>query len=358
MSSQESNTHTSNWLSRFLRRVFGAKKKTVVQSSYSVSTPQASTTVTTLVEWRHSLEKLQPIVRDMRNSIDELNVKELSFDILGAGTFLLQIDLLLIKIRQHFNNYERRLKELNVEHTPLQEVVHKLNHSCQHVCTIMEGLHQLLINKTYRDLNHHDVINQVHSLECETKILAETMSALNDLALKRDPLYQLFEAELLKTLTDLKSGARAPAEFQSTPGYTEPATGPLRSKSQSIHHPEKRQIAFCFISCYESLKRCSALFTHQNVNALVDLYRHQLDDFITLCQLPHAPDETLGEAVHQLFHTVDAMRFTPMKGFSDKAKSVKRQMKQGLEHTPSGQAYLKSIRMSPRTKLSLKDKFK
>lgn len=308
-------------------------------------------------DWRHAFDELLPTVRNLRNDIDSLDAKELTFDLLGAGTFLLQIDLLLIKIRQHYNNYERRIKELKLDHTPLHNVLMRVQQSCHHTYIIMLKLQSSLKNRTYRDLNHHEVINEVHALESETKKLGENMQALNDMALKRDPLYQLFEAELLRTLTDLKSG-RHERCLESLPTYVEPTNGPLRSKAQVIAHPERRQIAFCLIACFESLKRCSILFQHHRVSQLMELYRNQVDEFLTLAQISHAREQDLGHAINELFHTIDAMRFAPVKGFKDKAIYVKKQMKQGLEETPTGQLYLRTIRMSPKVKLSLKDKFK
>jgi hypothetical protein len=314
---------------------------------------------TSLKDWQKMLDMLQPIIRSMRNDIDDLNINDLSFDILGAGTFLLQIDLLLIKIRQHYNNFDRRAKELNLSIPQLEDIMDKVQQNCQMCYINMRDLHALLRTRTYSELNHKEVINQVHALESETKSLTESMHALNEMALKRDPLYQLFENELFKTMMELEQGHR-PLGTELNVSSTN--TTSLRDKAHNINAPEMRKIAFNLISYYETLRRCSILYQSPQVTKSLDSFKTNMKQFLGLCTQEEAethdcaPNDAMQKSILAIFFDLEAMRFTRFKGYQDKARTVKKQLQQTLKQSEFGIECLKVLQMSPRAKLSLKSR--
>lgn len=309
----------------------------------------------TLKDWQRALDQLQPIVRNMRNDIDDLDVNKISFDILGAGTFLLQIDLLLIKIRQHYNNYDRRMKELNLSIPQIEDIMHKAEHQCKMCYINMQRLHKALENRTYHDLNHQEVINKVHNLEGETKTLTECMHALNEIALKRDPLYQLFENELFKTLMELENGPKDPMTGELT--ITSSNTSGLRDKAHHILDPQMRKIGFNLISFYETLRRCSILYQSPQVTKALEAFRNNVSLYLNKCGEEQVDMQALQACIHAIFFDLESMRFTRFKGFQDKARTVKKQLQQTLKQSEFGIECLKNLQMSPRAKLSLKSKF-
>lgn len=304
------------------------------------------------VDWFKSLDQLQPVIRSMRNEIDELQTTKISFDMLGAGTFLLQIDLLLIKLRQHYNNYQRRQQELNLSIPQVKQIMDKVQYQCQLCCLIMQNLHILFRQLSADQINHPKVIEEVQQLEDATKSLTHSMQGLNEIALKRDPVYQLFENELFKTLMELEQSQPMGLGHPSSPSVT----GPMRDKAHQILDSDFRKIAYNIISYFDTLKRCSILYQSSQVSDALESFKLHLEMYVDNAMLT-PKQAAMQESLHGLFFDLEGMRFIRFKGFQDKSKSIKKQLTTLLNSSEFGRECLKSLQMSPRAKLKLKSRF-
>ena len=304
-------------------------------------------------DWLESVDKLQPLVRRLRNDIDKLEIQQLTFDVLGAGTFLLQIDLMLIKLRQHLNNYERRRTEVNLKIPAIKLLFDKIERGCKQCFVYLLALAQALEQCGYKDLENPEILHLVKALESESKSLTQIMYELNETILKKDPVYQLFETELFKTLMNLEHEdvVSSRASFEN-----EPKISNLRDKANLIQAQELRSIGFHLISSLEGLKRASILFHSTQASRAMDAFKNQVETFLDLANQPDA-EVALKTCLLLLFADLEAMRFARLKGLSDKSKVVKHQLKQVLSQSVFGQSCLKSLQLSPRDKLSLKQKF-
>lgn len=319
-------------------------------SAHGMSTSHSQSSIQ---DWLDALDKLQPLVRNMRNEIDDLDGSQLSFDVLGAGTFLLQVDLLLIKLRQHFNNYQRRVHELNLDIPQIKLTLDRAALQSQACFKSLMNLYAVLNTKTYNQLNHPSVIQEVQRLETATKGLTDCMNHLNEMALKRDPVYQLFENELFKTLLEIEQGHSLGLGESSGPS----TTGPMRDKAHHIIDSDLRKIAFNIISYYDTLKRCSVLYHSHQVASSLETFKHHVDVYLDTASNQEKNVQYMAEQLHGLFFALEAMRFIRFKGFQEKAKSIKKQLTSLLKTCAFGRECLKSLQMSPRSKLTLKSRF-
>ncbi len=313
-------------------------------------------------DWLKSLGQLQPLIRQMRQEIDSLGTKDISFDILGAGTFLLQIDLLLIKVRQHFSNYHRRKADFNHKGELSQSMLSRIETESKSCYACMEYLFKALKGKTYLELNDKFIIECVKSLETSTQLLSHEMQQLNELALKRDPVYQLFENELFKTLMSLEQGEHPHDTFK--PSY--PSMDPLRDKAHLIEEVALRDIASEMLSQYNTLKRSSDFYqnsllsTYQSqlLTARLDAFEQHVSAYISIASQSKLDREKIIVAIQHLFLDLEAMRFVPLKTFSEKSKVVKQQLTQHLRKSELGLEALKPLQMGFRAKLGLKSRFR
>ncbi|HET9843515.1 MAG TPA: hypothetical protein VFP93_02510, partial [Gammaproteobacteria bacterium] len=246
-----------------------------------------------------------------------------------------------------------RKRELNLNIPAIAQLLKKVEQGCILCYKNILQLQSLLQNRTYKDLNHHEVINQVHSLETETKSLTQCMVALNEMALKRDPLYQLFEAELFKTLMHLESSDKLPASHLAQ--YYERGSG-LRDKAHRIKDAEKRKIAFNLISYYETLKRASNLSQNDASLQSIEMFKQHAELFFGASA--NADTENQGkELIVLLFNDLEAMRFLNRTGIFEKSSAIRKQFKQLLQQSLFGKECLKELQMSPRSKMLLRTKF-
>jgi hypothetical protein len=298
--------------------------------------------------WQKALDDLQPFIRTMRNDIDALDIHELTFDMLGAGTFLLQMDLLLIKIRQHYSNYERRKKDLNQAIPTIQVILNKVEQSCLQCHSHVVMLNFMLRNTTMRDLNRKDVIQEVRNLEEESKSLTQCMFTLNDMILKHDPIYQLFETELLEALMKVEQKDLVPSGLYKTNTQNIQNVS-MRQKAQEIKDPNQRQIGFSLIAFYEGLKSTSLIFDNDSVTAALDHLREHVEFYLEQ-SISSASEEALFDAIHQVALDLEGLRFVKIEAMVEKAKTTNKQLKLSLSHSDFGKKYLETFEMTTKDK--------
>ncbi len=312
-------------------------------------------------DWMKALDHLQPKIRHMRNQIDDMCNSIPSFDLLAAGTFLLQLDLILIKVRQNVNNYERRIKDMGhevPESKALCDMAEKVKAQCVQCYRHVAVLGAMMDKRTHEQLNCPEIIEQVKALESHSKKLTLMISDWNEMVLKKDPLYhKLFEAELFRTLLEMENHPEA--RFSQQENYATPTTtGPLRDKAQMIVEPDLRKLGFQLITGYESLKRCAILYQGERLNPTLEKHKAIIEEYFLVATRVDKTEKDLIEALASLFVVLDSMRFVHHKGFTDKLKHVKRMLKQELTQMEWGKACLSKTQMSSKDKLSLKERFR
>jgi len=378
-----------------------------------------------LKDWIQAVDALRRYISKKHLEIDLLEVNEFSFMVMQLVHILMRMDLQLSKIKSYYQNYTVCAKEFNeIEKESYLEFITATN-----VC---QDMHQIILDsvktlealESLNGLSHKKVSKvfaRAHS-RIKEKIthLKQSIDLLNDVVLKKRPLYKLIDNEWLLSLYQLENievMRKIEAQGQETGiycAYFYPAAlypsidahagvsekvseknlffkdnhrkiiAQLKHKAQKIYDVDLRIIAFDLINQYEFLSKYMIFSVSKSLSigykVLYDyitqfisyiIQKEALSDYIsdtdTNTNTENINTETvaLHEILNAIFRAIESLRFIAntnnsfTRSLQDAAKLSKKQLCKDLEKTPKGQLFLNlHQRMSLQTKLDMKSRFR
>jgi len=319
---------------------------------------------TTLADWLSAVDILHQCVERIRNEIDLVAPNKITLEIIGTSTYLLQINLLLAKIKNNFVTFQKRQKELTEKSnagTPSE--LTKASQCCTQCYTTLLQLVLLTKDANLKILKSKDLIDLVQVLEVEAQDLGLTMQTLNEYVLNKDPLHALFDNTLLEKLLEAQRQRNYTGEYGfCVEVLTQSNALSLRENARKVEDVEQRNLLYNFIQGFETLSRCYVVERKEIIHKIMHSFRRELEELIGQCGAPDKTKDKAYCAMYKIFGYLDAIRFNTKRkdnnsvNMNQKALIVIRQFKSVCKQSPLGKGFLLEYQLSPKDKLQIKKK--
>lgn len=317
---------------------------------------------TTYSDWVEMSEQLHPFIRKLQFDISQIPIHALNFDLLGASTYLLQIDLCLSKNRKYFDIYQKRA-DMVEESEKAAAMLY-----CQEAYSIMEQCWTLLKEGDFNCLTLpvKALSDLARLFEKQTQEAGEVIQVLNNTVLKKGALYQVMDSDLFKALYSLEQaqGQLKPYLFSPMKESSVYTVSVLRKEAEAIKEEHLKKIAESLIKQYESLSKYMIFSSSEVLNKAFKTFYNEIENFVQEAVNPKE-DIRFYTILSSIFREVESIRFITnkkdafTKNLQEAAKVTSKQLRKSLESSDLGRNFLNVYhKMNAQEKLDMKSRFK